>query len=382
MINVNLIEIDQVIIHDIPERPTRKAIRQDASVDTVPKLSDRPSDLTDELRLYFEERLSNSLASDGYPVRFDPDTTSTIPALVNGYLSETPADFVETSRDMARRLHNVQTNITTAGLFAVISGQSDSTEFIAVMKLEREKGLVIDPVEEEDGQLTFRIVLEDDLVMTNKTKVFKAGLFARPDGSSDGGAGPIEGVVSDHQTGFRATKAVADFFLRTFLGCELLEQPELSTQRLFHGVEKWINRDVQDPVKKARYEQSLIAEIHSQDTTLSARRFRDRYVDVEDRNSFDAAMEKSAVPMTSFRKDIKLVEGLTAQVMVDTARGAKVYAPVSMWEDGTVTISTKAQDDDGDDGAGGLPRPDPDKDDDGPHTVIVVTDDVQRVRGG
>jgi hypothetical protein len=356
--------VDSVIIHDIPERPTRATLRNDPSKDTEPLLSDRPSVLDDRLRRYFETRLVSSLAEAGYPVEFDPDTESPVPDLVAGFL-EAQATLVEVSRTMARELHRRQTHATTPGLFAVVTGRIGKSEpYIALMKLEREQGLVIEPID-EDGQMTFAIVLEDDLVLTQRTRVFKTGLFT-PDREGDGADGDgtdtrIAGEVSDHQTGFRQTRAVAEFFLG-FLGCRLLTQPDLQTQAYFVEAERWINREVSDPVKRARYEQALIADLNSQEERVNPRRWMERTLDVEDRQSFEEAMLARSVPMTSFAKDTMLVKNYLRQVQVSTRDGAKVYAPLKMLEEGRIEISES-----------------PDRDGE---QKIVVHDEIEQVRGG
>ena len=104
-------------------------------------------------------------------------------------------------------------------------------------------------------------------MLTEKTRVFKVGLFVQ----SGTELLQIEGAVSDLQRGYRPTTEVADFFLKKFLGCELLEAPEITTKRLLQTTESFIREVVDDPQTKARYEIAILSELSSQSAEFHPR---------------------------------------------------------------------------------------------------------------
>lgn len=376
--DLNMLVIDRVIVHKIPERRSKAAVAK-AGGDTAPEFSGAPSPLTDDMARYLEERLVESLREQGFPVREKADTESETREAVRQLLGDTAVDaasFVQLSQAMAEELHSKQSVQSNKGLFALMEGQVGAarTQFVAVMKFEEEKGVRLELVDSA-GQQTWQIVLEDSLMLTQKTKVFKVGLFSQQsessatddDGGEDNDADNVEsitldGLVSDMQTGFGYNQVVADFFLRKYLGFELVDIPSVRTKQALEVIERWSNSAISAPETRLQYEDALLSEMRSAKKTFSLTSFRDDHVEKTDRNSFDAYMKDSGVPLQRFKKDLGLVESRLKKIVVEMEDDIKIVARHDAMTDGALNVDTA--------------------DDDRNRSTVTVIGKVKKVHGG
>jgi hypothetical protein len=142
------------------------------------------------------------------------------------------------SQQMAMHLHASQTGVNPAGLLVVSSAVVDGNRALAILKLEKESGVRVHEDKTADGRRTLSMEHIRELMLTDRTKVFKVGLFYPTTG------GTVEGLVSDKQRGYQPQNEVADFFLKRFLGCALKQLPPVVTQDFLQATEQFINDEV------------------------------------------------------------------------------------------------------------------------------------------
>lgn len=159
------------------------------------------------------------------------------------------------SQEMARHLYLCQKGNSPEGLLTVCEVDVAGHRGLAVLKLEREQGARVELANTSGGR-TFSVQHLRDLMLTERTKVFKVGLFVQ----TGADLASIDGAVCDTQKSYDGT--VAHFFLEQFLGCRLREKPELTTKRFFEATERFINEQVTEPEKKAQYQVALLAELN------------------------------------------------------------------------------------------------------------------------
>lgn len=314
-IELSLLEIDSAIVHDVP-------VRRAGADSGGPTFSEIDSELSQDLRNYFREKIVGSLAQAAFEVAFDPAAGSPVPTLVTSVLEGSAETIIQPSKDMAKHLYVSQTGVNPAGLLTVIQGRLNERRAVAILKLEREDGVRVLQGERQ-GLPTFDIQAIHDLMLTQNTKVFKVGLFLEPSNSGDA----VEGLVSDKQRGYAPTTEVADFFLKRFLGCILLLAPEVMTRRLFDAAEKFINETVLAPEDKARYQIALMAELGSQDTQFRPRRFAEHQLNVQHRQPFIAALAAEQLPANVVAKDTKLVASQLRKLRMDFDSGVLLIVP-------------------------------------------------------
>lgn len=306
-----LLTITRCIIHRIPRRSVHG---QPAGRE--PELSDVESDLGPRVAGFLAEKIADNLA-DANVVHFDPTTTSPVPGLVRAFFGADDSSIVAMSRTMASHLHSCQRAVSPAGLLLVLEVSVDHRRELVILKVEEENGVQIAAREELADQRGFRMILQEDLFLTQTTRVYKVGAFMAS-------GGDVEGRVLDRQRG--AGRIMASFFLKDFLGCEFGTRADLSTQAFMDNAEAFINTQVSEPGTQARYETALLAELQSHAGEIRVRQFANQHLDVEHRQSFEDVLRAERVPMV-VPKDVTLVRNRIDRVQWVFESGVSVLAP-------------------------------------------------------
>ena len=179
-------QISSVMIHDVPRG-------RDDTVELI--LTDTPIELDNQLRNYFQSKISESLRKRGVQVVFDSLKDHTVRDAI-GQILRDPSSIAQESQLIARRLHAIQTGVNPPGLLVVIFGTRNDENTVSILKLEREEGIRFQ-VREVNGHRTVDLQFLHDLTLTNKTKVFKTSLFFGDSALLDS----FQGLVSDDQRG-------------------------------------------------------------------------------------------------------------------------------------------------------------------------------------
>ena len=320
-IDFGLLQVNGIIVHNIPPRPVRGG-------GTPPVLSEVESPLNPGLKNYFREKITVALKAAGYDVIFDPASASPVPAFVLDNLGPKTVDFVTMSQRVGQHLYESQTAVNPAGLLCIAQIAIGTAPGLAILKLEREAAIRMQQTR-LGGKATFNLEHLRELMLAERTKVFKVGLFVQKGNDLD----TIDGGVSDNQRGYHPTTEVADFFLKRFLGCKLREAPEVATKRLFQASEAFIHEDITEPDVKARYEIALLSELSSEDQTFSPKVFAERHLRLPDRQKYLARLEQSDIPPQPFDKDIALVQSHLKRIQLDFESGLALLADPDAFEE-------------------------------------------------
>ncbi len=319
-VDLGRLQVEKVIVHDVPTRPVRGGGQPLV-------LSEVESPLTQELKNYFREKVIATLNSAGYDVLFDPTSSSPVPSLVLDNLGNPGFDFVSMSRQIATHLYDSQTGVNPAGLLCLAQVSVGSHRGLAILKLEREAGVRLQQTR-LGGKATFSLEHLRELMLTEKTKVFKVGLFVQKGAT----LASIEGDVSDNQRGYHPTTEVADFFLKRFLGCKLREAPEVTTKRLFQATEDFISEEIGEPEIKARYEIALLSELNSESRTFSPVAFAERHLRVQDRQRYIDWLGASDIARQPFDKDTTLIQTHLRRIQLDFESGIVVLGDPEVFD--------------------------------------------------
>jgi nucleoid-associated protein YejK len=340
--NLSDLYIHSVIVHDVPRRLGKA---EDGLV-----LSDVESDIDQELKNFFRERINRSLQTKAYRVEEDPESPSPVPRHVRGAICN-PKGFVAASRAIASHLWASQTGVNPGGLLVVALGVEKNAPCLAVIKLEREDALRIEPVGSK-GSKTFDISHLKDLMLGESTRVFKAALMFLSDDQRQ-----IHGTASDDQGGYARQGEIARFFLREFLGCKLAVEPRVMTKAFFEATQRWINEEVKNAEDQSRYEIALIADLNSQAQDISVSGYATRNLPADIRAAYKKHMRLSGVA-ASQSKDTSLIAAKLAKMTYRTLSGIKVSGDVAALKEHVVVESQ------------------------GDSATIVITDKLREVRGG
>lgn len=295
--NIETFSVADVMVHDIP---------QGNSQSEELTLTDDLIELDDDLREYFRRKIVGSLIEHGVDVVADENEDDTVRTAVASILRQ-PSDLPPASRTVAQRLDQVQTGRNPPGLLAVITGVVDDQPCVSVLKLEREQGLRF-RIKVVNGHRIVDLEFLRDLTLTDKTKVFKTSLLV-PAGQTEANASTIVGRASDDQRGSQTMAGVATFFLSTFLGCRLKDNPEKSTLQFVQAFETFVNDAVQSAEKRGRYQVALLAKMQDHSGEIRPRSFATTSLDSADRPAFlDRVRDVGLEPETPFPKDLGLIK--------------------------------------------------------------------------
>lgn len=286
-------QVSAVMVHDVPRPEEGNGLA----------LTDAPVALDEALRDYFRRKVTQSLKVRGVEVVTDPTGHPAIRDAVQ--LIQRDSDrLAEESQAIARHLFNVQTKRNSPGLLAIMTGSTSAGPCVSIIKLEREEGVRV-RMNLVQGQRVIDLEFLRDLTLTDKTKVFKASILLLDDLDR---TDSLYGVVSDDQRGRSEGTGVANFFLYTFLGCKLRENPEKITLEFFEAGEEFINDDISDPTKKGRYQVALLATMQDNVIDLRPRGFAENNLDATDRSAFLQRVAARGIALDSaFEKDTHLI---------------------------------------------------------------------------
>ena len=310
------LQIRRVIVHDVPRR-LAKSGGQGVTHSTA------PISLDDDLRRFLQQRISGSLDVAGSQVEPDPTLDQTVPELIQAILTNPSSDFVGISQQIANHLYQIQTGANPAGLLCVVEVILSAGPALAILKLAREEAIRLDQQTDIQGRLFFDLQHVRDIIMSGKTRVFKAGLFwvdAQATGS-------MLGRVSDNQRSFPSNNEVALFFLRYFLCCKFTESPDLVTKRMLTETENFIFSHISDPLRKARYAVALYAELSNESNVFSPLGFANTNFALEDRQPYSDWLEENGTEPRQVPKNTELIQERLKKMTMAFASGATVIFP-------------------------------------------------------
>jgi hypothetical protein len=291
--DVRALQVNKAVVHYVPTTGDDEMLLTDSAVT-----------LDTQLRGYFRDKVIGTLTTRGLDVVVDAAERQDVPVAIAAII-DTPDQLVKASQSIASHLYTCQSARNSSGLIAVIDGHAGETPIVAIVKLERERGVRF-VISEEDGRQVVDLELLRNLTLTDKTKVFKTALLTSPLG---GGPGAVTGRVSDDQRGHTEGLPVAHFFLSTFLGCQPKVKAAKATLDFIKAANQSFNRDVASPEKQGRYQVALVAAMQAQTAELQPRTFAAEHLEPVDRPAFLARVQKAGIdPDSAFPKDLSLVK--------------------------------------------------------------------------
>ncbi|NLN96298.1 MAG: nucleoid-associated protein [Bacteroidales bacterium] len=293
-IDTSTIVIENIIVHSIPRH--RKG---DFSI--KPKYSEQESSLPDGLRVFFKDKIIQSLQSNKeLRVCYDTESVSPVSTYINQILNTDGAELVKQSKLMTKYLFEIQGGQNSSGILVVIFGKINNQNTCIIIKLEKDEGaqLELDPKTN-----SFNIKDVKNLMLTRRTKIYKVGLFV------DKSVFEIkyDGSTADLQIDPKTKKEVTTWFIEKFLGCVPLADPRTTTKK-FHDLTTTFIQSIEDPIKKAKYTQDLNSYLQKNTHRISAKEFADDYMETSDKDLYNNYLKEKEFRMSEFPKDNYFIE--------------------------------------------------------------------------
>lgn len=324
-IDLALLSIKKIIVHDIPKHKLK-----DLSIE--PTYSDNESKLNDGLRMFFKTKIIQALSSDrSIKVVYNPESTSPVSLLVGKQLNIKDNEFIKFSKEITKHLFTIQGGHNSGGIMVIMQGEVSGTRYLIIMKLERDNGVQLSMDLKTN---TIDIVEVQDLMLTNKTKVFKiALLFERIDKID------FDGQIMDFQVDLKQKEELSNFFMSAFLGCKPYKDPKITTQEFYRYTKSFI-KTIDDEILKAKYLQDLNSYIQINTRSLSPRTFTDNYLaDTAHKNKYKDYLKEKNFSFGSFIKDTALISSKIKKISIEFMNGITILG-----EKGTLENKVKLTD--------------------------------------
>lgn len=316
-VDVGLLVVEGAVFHQVPAKNVPAA---DGGAPHAVH-SNAESTLDPRLELFLRDRLTRTFAHAMQPVRRDENSSSVTPDLVIAALGDQgTADIVLPFQPLADLLLEVQAHNSPQGLLAVIRGSCGGQRVIVLMKVEQERGLSFE-TQDIDGVTRVEVVIEDGLVLTDKTEVFKAGLLFIEDDE-------LHGFVTDDQSGSVYRGPSSHYWLSDFLGCEWANDVDVMTRNWIKGIQRLIKSDVSDPAQKSALTAALHAELTSNRANIMPRTFIEDHVPQDLQDRAIERLRDAGVPNRRFKKSRTVANASPSTKRIVFNNGVMVTMPV------------------------------------------------------
>lgn len=311
MIDIGLLKIDGAVFHQVPT--------QASGADPV--LSTAESALDGQLELFLRDRLTRTFGRAAQRVERDPDVDVPTPDLVIEALNDgSNAAIVQRFHPMPALLLAVQAHNSPEGLLSVIRGSCGPTRVVVLVKVEQERGLSFQTID-HDGELRVEVVIEDGLVFTDKTDVFKAALFYLDDDDE------LAGLLTDDQTGSMYRGPASVYWLSDFLGCRYLVGPDVLTRAWIKATERLVKSDLDDPADKSAVLSAMYVELRSNRRAIDPIRFIDDNVPDSAQDAARQRLLNAGASTTRFNKSSKVSDSAPLKKRFEFDTGVQVTMP-------------------------------------------------------
>lgn len=294
-IDTSTITIEHIIVHSIPKHK-----KGDYSIE--PQYSEQESSLSDGLRTFFKEKVVKSLQSTKeLRVCYNSESVSPVSTYIKQVISSKGTDLVAQSKAITKYLFEIQEGQNASGIVVVISGKINNQSTCIIIKLERDNGaqLVLDPKTN-----SFNIKDVENLMLTQKTQIYKVGLFI------DRNVFKIDydGSTADLQIDPISKKVITTWFIERFLGCIPVEDPKATTKNFYEYTTTFIQTTIEDPAKKALYTQHLNSYLQMNNHRISANQFADDYFETVHKDAYSKYLQEKKFRMSEFVKDTHYID--------------------------------------------------------------------------
>lgn len=228
-----------------------------------------------------------------YEVAFKNDTPSTVGMFIRGLKSAVGDEkFIKVSHDLADFLYTEQNKKNTSnGFLVILKGKTDEEkEYLCLLKLE---GLEGSEAIFNNSRKSYDLKQLQSILLTKKTKVFKMAFFIM------NGLHFLKMYVMDDQN---KKEEIADFWLKSFLGCDFIETPENLTKKLFDFVSDFSNSNRLTVDEKLNLKIGLNAEMNSKTKTLKLSTISKKYIPDDLLEHFNSKSKKENIPLHEFEK--------------------------------------------------------------------------------
>jgi hypothetical protein len=288
-------------------------------------LTDEPIQLSGADRTFITNRFIKTLSGRGIPIIEDASIASPVPSNIRGSWMPN-SNLVSLSKQMATHLAEVQPASALECLLVIATATLGGDELLLLAKIEHQEAMRLEPSTNASGNAIFSVERLTDLVFGDTSRIYKIAVMFR----SQSAPGPLAGEIVDEQNGM----GFATYFIGTFMGMRLREEPAVLTERFLETMNRAINRSTLSPEARLGAQSSLISEIASNRPNIEPERFIREYIPVGNGSEIKQLASDEGAPLVNFRKDTQRIKSRIGRMRLDMSNGVHVVAPPEAVGDG------------------------------------------------
>ncbi|MBY6209714.1 MULTISPECIES: nucleoid-associated protein [Halomonas] len=327
---VNLI-IDRIIIHQVYQRdPDGNKVE--------PLQSHEYTRFDDNAMEEFKKRVRDALGDGSKAVQMQivNQGDGDLPRIVDSIISQEDDTFSVSSYDIARKLTDSQQrkNIP-GGILVIFTGKYGHPQkrFLGIIKAE-----IHSAYEKKENPTTKEISLKfvEEVLLTPGTRLYKTAALFEKENYSDQNDDLNDNwsvMVSDYQISQADGKAAAQYFYSDFLGFGYPATSARTTKMFYEKTREFIDSLGISPENRNDLYNALTTYLKvDNSSTINPGDFASNYFDIDTQDAFNAHMEESGIPTTSFTKDIAHIESNLKYRKVNFSKNVKITAPSAIFK--------------------------------------------------
>lgn len=331
--------IERLIVHRVYERGPDKSVKP-------PKLSGHITRLPKDGADALQRRITSALGSRSHGVEMSIENVEvgSFFQLASDVLHATDGEFVETSKQLARKLSEAQgLTVAPAGMLAVLRGRVGTVQqrYLAVIKADVHDGF---GTQESDDEVD--VTYLTSLMLTPTQKLYKVGLLLEENAEprrSNGIYAPerYRAFLFDHLITSTETRTAAAYFYGAFLGMSIQKSSRKLTQDFFEHTRAFIDSSPIDVDVKLDLKEALRVELRSDSAVIDAPGFAKKHFPKELRRPYQEYLESKAFPKNAVVKDTEYVKSrLRRPRKLIFTSGVRVFMPATGATDLVTVISS------------------------------------------
>jgi 37-kD nucleoid-associated bacterial protein len=318
--------VSRIIIHEIFKRLPDGHIRP-------PVLSAQRATMSPQAMDVFRTRITSSLGSESQSMELAilaPEPDSAIQHAKRLGDTVLDADFINASAWFPNKLAQVQTSRSMpGGIVVVFDGTvgQPGRKFVGIIKAELSSGFA--------RTNTIDITLVNDLFLGENAKLYKMGIFVRPNADPPDHEFPEGWQAAVYDRNIEDDRgAAARYFYEQFLGCAIPPDAASRTKEFYTLTKRFIKRAPLDEDQKNDILQALHTYLKVDQTqTVQVGVFSDQFMPPDVRGQYAEFMTTQDFPTITVPKDISEIATPLARRRIRFAGGVQVTGTMEAFND-------------------------------------------------
>lgn len=313
------IEIKKAIIHVLDKESSE------------PLLNDYEIELTEDITVFLGKHIIRSLGDDDSRKGIFKEGRNIIMEVCRRIYEE-PVYFVEGSKEIARQLFKaMKTNssISSTDLVVCHYSSSEGEEMVAILKMDYTVSFIHD-IEVIDDKYKISIKKQDVSLPGLGQRIQKCVFINCLSHYSD-----YHMVILDNQINSKNEEPVAQFFLQTFLGGELVLDSKACTKMFKKETENWIREKTKEGEAFPEQIRDIVNDVIRSEEDINLEEFSTKVFQnkLDLREDYISSIKEKGLTTESFQVDREWVEKKLCKIRLKTDSNIEIVMDYSLFCD-------------------------------------------------